>query len=157
MTYLSGEEKEIVFYKKIDEKTRLLGEETWFASDLCEIRFFIERRRGQFWREIGHADIMVEENQEKAKINDILIGSRNGRYIIYDERRQRPENIELYEKFRGAGIGTKVVIVILQHLKKHGIKQVYGYLSEIDDRTKTKNFWQKLGFTLEEKCITKKL
>jgi hypothetical protein len=47
--------------------------------------------------------------------------------------------------------------LILRRLKRHGIKRVYGFLSDADDRVKAMNFWLKLGFALDGDELTKKL
>ena len=125
-------------------------------SDLFEIRCFIERKMCNSWREIGHALVIIDD-KENAEIGDLLIGTRNKKYTLYDEYRPLPKNIENAAHFRGKGIGTYVVRIILQRLKELGIKQVYGFIANADDKLKVENFWRRNGFEITENRISKTL
>jgi GNAT superfamily N-acetyltransferase len=153
---MNEEEKAIIFQQKIDNSTRLVGKEMWINSDFYEIRGFIERRHNDLWIEIGHALVMAD-NKETARIGDLLIGTRDGQYTLYDENRPKPGNIQQAARFRGKGIGTKTMKLILARLKAHGIKQVYGLIVDADDKTRAKNFWQKIGFEITDNQISKNL
>lgn len=129
----------------------------WCNSELVTINVFIERRIDSSWDEIGHATVILDENQKIANWGDILIGTRNGKYTILNSNRPRPQNIEQYAMFRNLGVGTKAVMAVLDYFKRIGIKKIHGHIGPADDQIKTANFWTKLGFKVEKNKIHKEL
>jgi hypothetical protein len=102
----------------------------------------IEHWTSQGWREIGNANILIEENQT-ANWMDISIVSEAFILagIIPNPQYKIPH-------LRNKGLGSKVVTHVLAYLCECGIKRVYGEISEVDNFEKVSNFWSKNGFTV---------
>ena len=94
------------------------------------------------WEKIGIVNIFVE-GKKIANWSDIIIGS-NSQFLLFDI----PDPNYNYRKYRGMGIGSKIVTYFIKYFKENGIEEIYGEISDRDDYEKVVNFWKKLGFTI---------
>lgn len=128
---------------KIDEYTKIEHSTLDSDSPLANlIVASIHRNIEGKWEKIGIVKILVE-GKKTANWGDIIIGS-DSQYHLFDILNPSYP----HRKYRGMGIGSKIVKYFKQYLKENGIEEIYGELSDRDDYEKTSNFWIKLGFTV---------
>ena len=140
---------------ELNEDIRIEYSELLVGNDLVQVDAFLECKIEGAWKEIGHAMVTIDEDQRGARWGDIVIGSRNGKYVILDPERGRPKNIDSYVALRGRGIGSRVAGAVLDRLKLRGISRVYGEIATTDDKTKASRFWESLGFNMQNEEIEK--
>ena len=139
---MSGQES-YDFEIEVDKNTKL----KYFDFSLrCSrpdlITVWILRRIGGHWKKIGKANIVID-SKTMARWGDIVIGS-DSKFIMLNI----PNPDYPFRVFRGKGIGSKTVQLILEYLSQHGIEKVYGEISKRDIFEKASNFWKKNGFTV---------
>jgi predicted GNAT family N-acyltransferase len=59
-----------------------------------------------------------------------------------DANRAKIERVSVIPKHRGKGVGKDIMIKIDEHLREHGVAEIY-----LDAQSHVKNFYEKLGYT----------
>ena len=136
-----SDEKHYDFEIEVDRNTKL---KCFDFSLRCSrpdiITVWIMGRIHDQWKKIGKANIEIR-NRTTTRWADIEIGS-DKEFILGGV----PNPDYQFRLLRGKGIGSKTVQHVLTYLRQHGIEQVYGEISEVDDFEKASNFWKKNGF-----------
>ncbi|HRV38557.1 MAG TPA: GNAT family N-acetyltransferase, partial [Fervidobacterium sp.] len=97
------------------------------------------KRIGKWW---GNNPLKKREEEiDIVAYDEEPIGAARVRFPD-DANRAKIERVSVIPKHRGKGVGKDIMIKIDEHLREHGVAEIY-----LDAQSHVKNFYEKLGYT----------